>query len=173
MDLTADASIPFPLADVFAAYRDHLVDLVAYLPNVRRIEVRSRRDAPPVVELVNVWHGGGEIPAAARALLSEQMLSWTDHARWDEAAHTCAWRIETHAFTEAVTCEGTNVFLDEGGRTTLRIRGRLAIDAGKIRGVPRLLAGRASRAAEEVLVSKIRPNLLDVSQGLAKYLAAR
>ncbi len=138
-----------------------------------RIENRSRRDAPPIVELVNVWHGGGEIPAAARAFISEQMLSWTDRARWDEAAYTCAWNIETHAFTEAVTCKGVNTFVEEGGRTRLQIRGTISIDAGKIRGVPRLLAPRASRAVEEVLASKIRPNLVDVSHGLTKHLSAR
>jgi hypothetical protein len=170
MDLTADAWIPFPRPVVFAAYRDELDKLTDYLPNVRRIEFRSRTEHPPVVELVNIWHGGGEIPPAARAFLSEQMLSWTDYARWDEAAWTCAWRIETHAFSEAVRCQGKNTFVEEGGKTRLEIRGNLTIDSSRARGVPRLLVSTVNRTVEELLGSRIRPNLLDVSAGLTKYL---
>ncbi len=173
MDLSADASIPFPRSAVFAAYREHLVDLTTYLPNVRKIEQRSRKDTPPVTEIVNEWYGGGEIPAAARAFISEHMLSWTDYARWDEAAWTCAWRIETHAFSEAVKCEGTNTFVERGGETLFEIRGSLRIDASKIRGVPRLLVSTVNRAVEELLGSRIRPNLLDVSAGLTRYLAGK
>src|SRR5512135_742878 len=112
MDLSADARIAFPRSVVFATYRDHLVDLLPYLPNVRGIEVKSRADEGAIVRLVNEWRGGGEVPAAARAFLSESMLTWTDRATWNEGTFTCDWNIETHAFTEAVTCQGTNRFLE-------------------------------------------------------------
>lgn len=170
MELSADARLAFPRAVVFAAYRDELARLLPYLPNVRGIEVRSRADEGGVSKLVNEWHGGGEIPAAARAFLSESMLSWTDHATWDESKWTCEWRVETHAFTEAVTCEGTNRFLEEDGATRLEIRGVLAVDAKKIKGVPSLLAGKVGKAVEELLAAKIQPNLVEVSRGLAKHL---
>jgi hypothetical protein len=173
MDLVADATLPFPRPVVFAAYRDHLVDVVEYLPNIRAIEVKSRNDDGPVVQLLNVWHGGGDIPAAARAVISEAMLSWDDQARWDERDFTCKWRIVTHAFSEAVTCEGTNRFLERDGETTLEIRGTLSIDAAKIRGVPRLLAGTVGRTVEDFLGKKIKPNLVEVSGGLRKYLDAK
>ncbi len=172
MELTADATIPFPRPVVFAAYRDRLVDMLEYLPNVRRIEVRSRKHAPGRVDLVNVWHGGGEIPAAARAVLSEAMLSWTDYATWDEASWTCAWRIETHAFTEAVTCEGRNRFVEVEGGTRIEIRGALSIDASKISGVPRFLAGKVGSTVEAFLAQKIRPNLIEVTAGLRRFLEA-
>ena len=41
MELRADARIPFPRDVVFAAYRDEMTGLLQYLPNVRRIEVKS------------------------------------------------------------------------------------------------------------------------------------
>ena len=159
MDLVADAKIPFPRPVVFAAYRDKLADLVPYLPNVREIDVRSRKENGSVVEFENVWHGGGEIPPAARAFLSEKMLSWTDFAKWDESDFTCEWRIQTHAFTEAVTCKGKNRFFEEDGTTRIEIRGSLSIDSAKVTGVPRLFAGKVSKAIEEFLGNKIRPNL--------------
>jgi hypothetical protein len=170
MDLSADARLPFPRAVVFEAYRDRLPELVAFLPNVRAIEVRSRKEEPPVTELVNVWHGGGEIPAAARAFLSEAMLSWTDHARWDQSAWTCSWRVEAHVFTEAVQCQGLNRFLEDGEETVLQIRGSLTIAPDRLKGVPRLLASSVAKTAEELLGGKIRPNLVEVSGGLRRYL---
>jgi hypothetical protein len=173
MDLAADATLAFPRPLVFATYRDHLLDVVEFLPNIRAIEIKSRKEQGPIVELLNVWHGGGEIPAAARAFISEAMLSWDDHARWDESDFTCHWKIVTHSFTEAVRCEGTNRYLERDGQTTLQIRGSLTIDPSKVRGVPRLLAGSVGRTVEEVLGKKIQPNLADVCIGVRKFLEAK
>jgi len=171
MELVADATLPFPRPVVFAAYRDDLTKLLQYLPNVRNIEVRSRKEDGPRVDLVNVWHGGGEIPAAARAVLSEAMLSWTDYASWDESKWTCHWRTETHSFTEAVDCRGVNNFIEVDGGTRIEIRGDLKIDGKKIKGVPGFLAGKVASTVESFLAAKIKPNLVEVTEGLRKYLA--
>lgn len=171
MELRADARLPFPRPTVFATYRDKLVDLVPYLPNVRRIEVKSRTEEGAITKIVNVWHGGGEIPAAARAVLSESMLSWTDHASWNESDWSCAWRIETHAFTDAVRCDGSNRFFETPEGTSLEIRGVLEIDAKKIKGVPGFMAGTIGRTIESFLLSKIQPNLVQVSDGIRKFLS--
>lgn len=174
MELSADAVIPFPRELVFRTYRDSLTDLLPYLPNVRGIEQKSRDDSGPTVKLLNVWHGGGEIPKAARAFLSDAMLSWNDHAEWDESAHTCSWRIETLAFTEAVSCSGKNTFVDDGnGGTRLEIRGTLTIDAKKVKGVPSLMAGKVGKMIENLLAEKIKPNLVEVSKGVEKFLSAQ
>jgi hypothetical protein len=168
--LVADAKLPFARPVVFAAYRDHLLDLLPYLPNVRRIDVGSRVERGPIVEMQNVWHGGGEIPAVARAVLHESMLSWTDHARWDAEEFVCEWKIQTHAFTEAVSCEGRHSFVSDGDGTRLETRGDLTIDASKVPAVPRLLARRVGGIVAEFLAAKIQPNLVEVSKGLAQYL---
>jgi hypothetical protein len=168
--IVADATLPFARPVVFAAYRDRLLDLLPYLPNVRKIEVGPRVEKGPIVEVQNVWHGGGEIPAVARAVISESMLSWTDRAVWDADRYVCDWRIETHAFTEAVTCEGRHSFISDGHGTRLETRGNLEIDASKVPAVPRLLARRVGVAVAEFLTAKIRPNLIEVSKGLAQYL---
>jgi streptomycin 6-kinase len=173
MDLRADTKLPFPRAVVFAAYRDRLQDMLAYLPNVRKIEVRSREEEGNVVRLVNFWQGGGEIPAAARAFVSEAMLSWLDYATWDAAAFTCAWRIEPGAMTEAITCKGLNTFAEVDGGTVMEIRGELVIDPKKLRGVPGFLAGTAAKAAEDLLASKIRPNLVSTADGVTKWLTTQ
>ena len=56
MELRADAKIPFPRPAVFAAYRDKLQDMLEYLPNVRKVEVRKREDLGKVVKMLNFWH---------------------------------------------------------------------------------------------------------------------
>jgi hypothetical protein len=177
MELRADARLAFPRPVVFAAYRDKITDMLPYLPNVRRIEVKERKEAGDLVTLHNVWHGGGEIPAAARAFLSEAMLSWDDTAEWKQSDFTCHWVITTHAFTEAVKCEGWNRFYPDpkaadGEGTLLEIRGTLEIDARKVKGVPGFLAGKVGKAVEEFLTGKIQPNLVEVTHGLRQYLEA-
>lgn len=174
MDLRADARIPFPHATVFAAYRDDIVELVPYLTNVQAIEVKSRTDDGPLAKFVNEWRGGGEIPAAIRAFLSESMLSWTDYATWNAQSLSCDWRIETHAFSDAVCAVGRNQFLDDGaGHTLLEIRGSFDVDAKKIRGVPRFLAGTIGRTVEDFMVGRIQTNLIETAKGLTRYLEAK
>jgi hypothetical protein len=174
MELRADATIPFPRRIVFAAYRDELDHVLKYLPNIRGIEVKSRKEDGPRVEMVNVWRGGGDIPAAARAVISEAMLTWTDYATWHGDEWACDWRIETHSMTEAVHCGGRNVFLEDGpDKTVLQIRGKLEIDARKIRGVPGIFAGKVGRTVEEFLGGKIQPNLVETIKGLQKYLESK
>jgi hypothetical protein len=171
MDLRADARIPFPRNTVFAAYRDEITELLPYLPNVRSIEVKSRTGESPLVQLVNVWHGGGDVPSAVRAVLGDSMLSWTDHATWNESTLRCDWRTETQAFAEALHCAGYDLFLEDGqGKTLLEIRGTIEVDAKKIRGVPGFLAGKVGRTIEDFLGGKIQANLIETAKGLTRYL---
>jgi hypothetical protein len=121
-----------------------------------------------------VWHGGGDIPAAFRAFLSESMLSWTDYATWDSESLRCDWRTETHALTEAVNSRGANVFVEDGpGKTVLQMRGKFEIDPKKIRGVPGFLANKIGKAVEEFLGGKIEPNLIETAKGLTRFLQER
>jgi hypothetical protein len=174
MDIHLDARIPFPREVVFTTYRDDMAKLLPYLPNVRSIEVKSRKDDGPRTETVLIWHGGGDIPGALRAVLSESMLSWTDYATWDSQALRCDWRTESHALTDAVHSHGSNSFVEDGpGKTLLQMRGKFEIDARKIRGVPGFLAGKVGKAAEEFLGGKIEPNLLETAKGMARYLAEK
>ncbi len=171
MDIRADSQIPFPRDVVFAAYRDEIANLLKYLPDVRSIEVKSRKEDGPVIEMVNEWRGGGEIPAAIRAVLSESALAWTDYATWRSDQLRCEWRTKTH-FSEAVSCHGTNLFLPDGDdKTLLEVRGTLEIDPKRLRGVPSFVASRVSKAVEEFLVGKIQANLVETARSLSKYLA--
>ncbi len=172
MEIRCDAVIPFPRPLVYSTYRDKLTELLPYLPNIRGIEIKERRDEGSVVHFINVWHGGGELPTIARAFVSNSMLSWNDLATWYEEEFTTEWKVEPHSFREAVTSQGTNRYKEVDGQTQMEIRGDLSIDGKKIKGVPRILAGKVSRAVEEFMVKLVSQNLLDVSKGVTRYLEA-
>jgi len=174
MHLRAEAIVQRPRNEVFEAYRDHLVELVPDLPSIRAIELKSRKESDGKVEIVNVWHGGGDIPQALRAFLSESMLSWTDYATWNAADFTCEWRSESHSFKDAVDSRGKNEFVELGpSKSMIRIVGEIRVDASKITGVPRLLASTAGGLVERFLVRQIEDNLREVAAGVERFLARR
>src|SRR5688572_27332477 len=172
MRIEVSAEIPFPRERVFQVYRDKLPELLPYLPNVRGITVVSRTDEGAVTKLLNRWKGGGEIPGPVRKFLSEDLLEWDDHAEWNATEWTCAWKTVVPAFKDAVESSGKNRFEDLGGRTRLTIAGDLKVDAGKVKGVPRLLSGTVSPVIETFLVNAIKPNLIQTARGVEKYLQA-
>jgi hypothetical protein len=175
MRIESDSVIPFPRPRVYVAYRDELPGLVEFLPNVREIKVEERKESEGgILDLVNIWQAGGDIPVPVRAVLSESMLSWTDYAHWEDQGWVCNWRIETHSFREAVQCTGENKFIELGpDRTRLEIRGQIAIDLKQVRGVPNFLAGSLGRTVEHYLVKQITANLTSVSDGITRYLRAK
>lgn len=170
MLISADVRVPFPRPLVYSTYRDKLSAVVLFLPNVRGIEVKSRREENARIYLVNEWHGGGEIPPVARAVLSETMLSWTDFSTWNDADFDTDWNIKTHAFTEAVRCVGKNRFLVDGDGTLIQSRGELIIDTSQIHRVPSMLVGMVGGMVEDFLSKKIEPNLQQTAEGIQHYL---
>lgn len=172
MLISTRAYLPFPRAIVYTTYRDRLSELVPYMPNIRQVIEQSRIVTGDRIELVNLWHGGGDIPSAARAVLSESMLSWTEHGVWDERHFTNAWKIRTHAYTEAVFCSGISRFIEDGSGTVVESQGELRIDSRQIREVPSFIAGMVGGIIEDFLGRKIEPNLQQMGDGVCRYLEA-
>ncbi len=173
MRINTQVTLPFPRSLVYQAYRDHLLELAPYLANVREIEVKQRLEKDSDLDLVLIWHGGGEIPLAARALLSDAMLSWTDITQWHDREFVTDWQIQTHAFTEAVHCVGKNVFLAVGDTTQIQSQGELLINPGQIKGVPGFLAGIIAQAVEDYLGQRVEPNFLQLAAAVNQYLQAQ
>ena len=172
MRLHAVVDVAHPLDRVFATYRDELPALVPYLPNVREITVRSRTEHGALVELVNHWVGGADLPAVARRFISEDLLAWDDHARWDAQARVCHWRTEVAAFRDALRAEGETRFTAAGpSATRVHIDGVIEVDARKVRLVPRIFAGQVGPAVEAFLVKTITPNLVAVAEAVGRRLS--
>jgi hypothetical protein len=170
MKVEADTFVDFPRELVFRTYRDRLTELVPHLPNVKRITVESRSDEGDVVKLVNRWEANAEVPKMARSVVKPEMMVWLDYATWDENAWTCDWRIEHATFARQVHCQGRNHYVAEGDRTRLEIRGEISVDATRIPGVPRMLAGTLAPVIERFIVQTIRPNLVSTADGVQAFL---
>lgn len=170
MKITIDVRLPFPRSTVYTTYRDKMLDLVPYLPNVRAIELQSRREMETGTQLITVWHGGGSIPVPARAFLSEDLLSWTDYSTWKADEFVVDWRTETHAFTEAVRSTGRNRFIEEGNGTRIESRGELHIDTQQLKGIPSFIAGSIAQTIEDLLGQQIGTNFQQMGTGAVRYL---
>lgn len=160
-------------ATVYTTFRDNLPELLPYLPNVESITVENREQVDDkTLKLVNLWKAKGEeIPTMAQAFIKPEMLQWHDHATWKDDAWACDWVMEVGFLRDAISCSGTTRYLDKNGKTEIVMEGELKVDASKIPGVPRLLAGKVGDAVEKFVVRLITPNLTQVNRGLEKYLA--
>jgi hypothetical protein len=170
IEISVDSQISFSRDLVYATYRDKLMELGPYLPNVRSLQLKSRREAERQVQLALEWHGGGDIPAAARSLLSEELFIWTQYDVWNNHEFTVDWRIETHAYPEAVFCAGRNHFLDRGNCTLVESRAEVRIDLSAIQGVPSFLRSQLVNLVEDLVSKKVEPNLAQMGQNVQKYL---
>jgi hypothetical protein len=170
MLITSRVRVPFLRSWVYKAYRDNLPEIVHDLKDIRSIEITSRSQEENHLCVISEWLGGGEIPAIARPLVSESMLSWTDVAIWHDADFTTNWIIKTHAFTEAVHCTGWHHFLEDGNSTIIESNGELTIDPHQIHGVPQFFAATIGHVVEDVLRQKIDLSLQQVAQGVHHYL---
>lgn len=170
MLINASVYLPFPRALVYATYRDKLLELTRQMPNVKSVTLKSRQEQNGTTQQVHEWHGKSDIPGLLKAFISEDLLTWTDFANWKEAAFITDWRIQTHAFSEAIVWEGVDRYLEEGSGTRVESKGVLALDPKGLKGVPGFLTGQVSRMAEEMLAKQAEPNFIEMSKCVQNYL---
>lgn len=164
--------IPFSRERVYETFRDHLAELLPFLPTVQDIKVESyERVDDNTVKIVNIWKAAQEeIPTVAQPFIKPEMLMWTDRATWEDGKFECHWDMEVGFLKEAISCSGTTRYIEKGDKTEIHIAGDLQVDARKIPGVPRLVAGRVGSAVEGFVVRMITPNLKEVNRGAESYL---
>ncbi len=167
--------ITYSIDTVYPTFRDNLKETAHYLPNIQEIEVKKHeRVDPDTVEVVNLWKASeGEVPKIAQSVIKPHMLQWTDYATWHDDDMYCEWEMEVGFLPEAVSCKGTTRYIAKGDKTEVHIEGELSVDASKIPGVPRLLAGKLGSAVESFVVKLVTPNLRATNRAIEKYLASQ
>lgn len=171
MRIHSESKISHPQPIVYAAYRDRLPEIAAYMDDIKEIRVIERDDGDGVVKIHNEWISDRDVPRFARAFIKPEMLRWDDHAEWKDDEGKVYWTLKLRVFTEQVTCGGTNSFVKvDDGTTKVLLEGDLDIDLKNIPGVPKLLAGGIKPQLEKFIVSLITPNLEKVNQSLQQFL---
>ena len=171
MKIDSESRIHHPRDRVFAAYRDRLPEVAAYIPDIKEIKVLSRKEEGGAIQLHNEWIAATEIPAAFKMFLKPEHLRWDDFAIWKDGEWACEWRIKTRVFTDAVSCSGRNVFVEDGpDKTRVKLQGDLTIKLEAIPGVPGFLGKRLAPQVESFIVKLITPNLERVNQSLERFM---
>ena len=165
-------SIAYERDTVYEVFRDKMEDLKPYLPTVKDIIRESYERDGDTVHIVNLWVAADDdIPSVASKFIKPEMLKWIDTATWHDDEHSVDWDMEVGFLPDAISCSGTTYYRENGDRTEVNITGDLRVDASKIPGVPRLIAGKVGSAVESFVVKMITPNLKEVNRGAEKYLA--
>jgi hypothetical protein len=166
-------TIPFSRDLVFETYRDKLSELTAYLPNIDSITVERRTVlADGSIELVNRWQAARtEVPVVIRPFIKPDLLQWHDYATWDSKEHVCRWRTELVVLDGAIVSEGINYYrVIDDNTMEVQLTGTIQVDATKIPGVPRLMAGKVASAVAAGVLKVTEPNLRGVNRGLEQYI---
>ncbi len=170
MQISSSSRIHHPLARVYSVYRDRLPDLTRFLPDIERIDVRSRVQVDGGVQLVNVWHACTPIPSVARPFVRPEMMSWEDHAHWSDMETLCRWRLVVPALRKQVQCSGQTVLTADGDGTRVALVGDLQIRLDEFPGMNRWMARHMGPQVEAFIVQLITPNLERVNHALASFL---
>lgn len=174
MKIRSESTIQHPRTAVFEAYRDHLSEIAAFLPDIEDIHVLNRTEVESHTHLHNEWISNADIPAVARSFLQPEHLRWDDHAVWNPTEFVVEWRLETRVFQEAFSCHGSNRFLEEGPSSTrVVVEGDLTLDLRELPGVPSFVAKRLAPQVEGFIVKMITPNLEEVNRAVGRYLESR
>jgi len=172
MEIRSESLIRHPREVVYLAYRDRLPEICGgYMPDIKEVIIHSREDADGIVKLHNEWVSNADLPKVARAVLKPEHLRWDDYATWNDEGHYVDWVLKTRAFTDAVDCQGRNMFEElEPNLTRVRLTGELKMDLRVMPGVPKLVAKRITPVVEKFIVSMITPNLKKVNESLQTFL---
>lgn len=170
MEFRSESFVSHPVDVVYAAYRDRLPEIGAFMPDIKEIDRHKveQRDAGPWIH--NIWHANADLPKALQSLVSKDKLQWDDIATWDDAGMKVDWVIQTYVFREAVTCSGSNTFVEAPGGSKIILTGDLQIDLKKIKGIPSFLAGSLRPRVEKFIVDLIKPNLEKTNASLQAFL---
>jgi hypothetical protein len=170
VQISSMARIAHPLERVYLTYRDDLPSLAAYLPDVSRIVVEERVEREGGVDQLNIWHASTRIPSVVKAFVRPEMLSWEDHARWDDAATLARWTLVVPALRNQVTCTGeTRIRADPMG-CQVEVVGDLQIDLSRLPGMNRFVGKRLVPQIEAFISQLIAPNVERVNAALGRYL---
>jgi hypothetical protein len=154
-------------ADVDAVARAYAdPDLYAALdglPKLTQPQVLSHAANGDTVHLEVRYRFGGELSAAAKAVIDPARLTWVERSTHDLARRTTTFRMLPDHYADRFRCEGTYRFEPDGDDACTR-RGE---------GELRVRALLVAAAVEGAIVSGLREHLMDEIPVVEAFLADR
>lgn len=172
MEIRSESRIRWPRQRVYRTYRDELPNIARYIPVIREIVVRSRAQGETGTTLHNEWSAALDIPSFASRFIMPDQLVWDDFAEWRDAGWQVDWRISPRVFTDAVRCQGTTSFFEDGTGTRIAFEGDVSIDLSHSSGFPKVLAPRIAPHVEKYIVLVVSENFERLNESIQQYLDA-
>jgi hypothetical protein len=153
---TVDQRFAADVDAVARAYADPaLYEALVGLPKLTQPEVVGHEVDGSRVHLQVRYRFGGELSAAARAVIDPARLTWVEHATHDLEARTTTFQMVPDHYRDRFRCSGSYRFevMDEGrcrrcGEGELRVKALLV--AGAVEGA--IVSGLEEHLADEVPV---------------------
>ncbi len=110
--------IKHPVDECWKQYRDGFEQIGEAVDDLKYIRLLHREDrAPGTVYTEYEWQAIPPLPQSLRDKVHADMLTWVDHAVWEEARCQCHWDIVTRYFGGRLSCAGKTTFAEAlGGR---------------------------------------------------------
>src|SRR5690349_16271455 len=124
MYIESEDKVDHPADEVYVLVRDHLVDLLPYLPDVESVkEISRKRESDTRVRVVNEWKARAQVPSIAQKFLPPNLFTWTDRALWLDDQKQVEYKLEGFGYDVV----GKNSFGADGKGTRLRITAEITI----------------------------------------------
>lgn len=161
MKFTIEQRFTASVDEVARAYADpRLYAALDGLPKLTRPEVVHHAVEGEVVELQVRYRFGGELSAAARAVIDPDRLTWVEHSTHDLATRQVRFEMVPDHYRDRFRCTGGYRFEADGDGTRRRGDADLRVKA--------LLVGGA---VEGAIVSGLKEHLVDEVPVVEAFLA--
>lgn len=176
MEFEQKNNVSHPKQIVYFAMKDKLEELAQFILTLHKIELKSREKISENHEkIIRKWYGKYEVvPSAVRRFIKESMLTWEDHALWEDENFLVRWESHSGMLKHLYSCSGINYFEDgEDNISIIRITGKIEVYPEKLPGVPKFLARRFTPIIEKFIIGLISPNFAEIIKGINKYLDSK
>ncbi len=153
--------------DVYVLVRDHLADLIPYLPNIEEVRVVERRDGDGVVHIVNEWRARATVPKMAARFVPPEMFQWKDTATWKDAEHLVEYHLEGYGWE----ADGVNRFEAVGEATRIHIGADITVHP-EVFHIPRMLFNKVFPLVEDTVRKALAPNMTALVDAVRNYYRA-
>jgi hypothetical protein len=170
MHFKAVSIVKFPVDEVWFAMQGHLSEIAELLEEVESIQLVKKESLEAgLVQTEYHWRIKPSIPAILERFVKPAMLAWNDEAEWNEAIHSCSWKIRSHHFQDDLNCTGETLFEAALGNKGCRLTfsGSLIWNQGMLKG---MLGDIATMGIEPILEQFIASNFRKIGAATELFL---